>query len=146
MTSCTMASRLWWKEIDLEANGWAMELGASSNVNDCSDWDIPSNDQQQYLNKLHEKLERKSKPENSTMSKSLSRLNLQTTETVNIFTDLYGDVDPEELDSRPLIPRMDRSDVCMVSTNGRTVFFYRCCKKFALLLYRLYAYFCSMIT
>ena len=72
-----MASRLWWKEIDLEANGWAMELGASSNVSDCSDWDIPSNDQQQYLNKLHEKLERKSKPQNSTMSKSLSRLNFR---------------------------------------------------------------------
>ena len=141
-----MASRLWWKEIDLEANGWAMELGASSNVSDCSDWDIPSNDQQQYLNKLHEKLERKSKPQNSTMSKSLSRLNLQTTETVNIFTDLYGDVDPEELDSRPLIPSMGRSDGLVVSTNGRAAFFNQCCEKFALFLYRLYAYFCSMIT
>jgi len=116
-----------------------MDLGTSSNVNVCSAWDIPMNDQQLYLDKLVEKFERKNEPQNSSMSKSLCRIAQQQLQT-ETTTDFLGDVDPEDLDTRPLMPNMDRSDGSAVLTNGRTAFLTRCCDKVTLFLYRLYAF------
>ena len=97
------------------------------------------NDQQLYLDKLVEKFERKNEPQNSSMSKSLCRIAQQQLQT-ETTTDFLGDVDPEDLDTRPLMPNMDRSDGSAVLTNGRTAFLTRCCDKVTLFLYRLYAF------